>query len=72
MISYDFAYWIGRQDKPTILASQADSVSAVLDRLGNGDLISILLNGRDDHAIEALHLLRRNFMDEMSALEERR
>ncbi len=70
MISSDFAYWLSVQGKPITPKSNLDSISHVLDKASEGDLISVLYHGANNLALQALKELKLRFEDELSAMQD--
>lgn len=68
--SVTFAHWLGRQGEPAILPNQVNVVVNIVDRMDNGDLISVLYQGNDASALAALKVLRHRFEDEMYWLDQ--
>ena len=64
-----FAQWLSHQGEPTILPNQYVPAASVMDRLGNGDLISVLFNAPSEIAVKALSQLKHRFEDEMYCLQ---
>lgn len=70
MISSDFAYWLSVQGNPITPQSNLDSISKVLDKVSEGDLISVLYHGTDDLSLKALKQLKLRFESELSAMQD--
>lgn len=68
--SKEFAAWMGRQESATILPSQWKATYNILDRLGNGDLISVLFHAESDSAFKALQMLKLRYVSEMYWMDE--
>lgn len=68
--SEHFSHWIGKQPNSTILPSQVDSTTHVLEYLGNGDLISVMLHAEGELSLRALDELKKRWEDEKLALDE--
>lgn len=74
--SKQFAAWISRQESATILPNQWMATANIMDRLGTGDLISVLFHGDAKTAMKALQTLKFRheaeayWMDEMNATRE--
>ena len=70
MISSYFAYWLSVQGNPITPQSNLDSISKVLDKVSEGDLISVLYHGTDDLSLKALKQLKLRFESELSAMQD--
>ena len=70
MISSFFASWLSKQKEPSILSNQVNAVGAVLDRMENADLISVMFNGDEWISLKALKILKARFEDELNFLNQ--
>jgi hypothetical protein len=65
-----FAQWLAKQKQASILPNQVNSTINILDRLDNGDLISVMFNATGDLSLKALNLLKHRYEDELYWLNE--
>lgn len=65
-----FAHWLGRQPEASILPNQVGVTTHILERLDNGDLISVLYHAKGDLAVRALDELKKRYEGERYALDE--
>jgi len=70
MISSDFAYWLSVQGIQITPQRNLDSISHVLDKASEGDLIGVLYHGTNTLSLQALKELKRRFEGELHALQE--
>ena len=70
MISSDFAYWLSVQGNQITPQSNLASLSNVLHKASEGDLIGILYHGANSFALQALKELKHRFEGELHALQE--
>ena len=69
-VSKEFADWLGRHSPAMILPHQYKAAASIPDRMGIGDLISVLFHGDDKSCLTALEQLKLRFADETYALEQ--
>lgn len=61
MRTREFADWLAAHPPAGILANQTTAVVNIMDRILVGDLLMVMLEGSDDHAMKAWKELRRRF-----------
>ena len=65
-----FAHWIGSQPDANISSKQVKVTTHILERLDNGDLISVMFYADGNLSLRALDELKRRYKYDRFALEE--